>query len=432
MAAVMTSDYDDTDRLAIEIAECQHMGIEVLPPDVNESYHEFAVVAGEDKNPKAPIRFGMNAIKNVGSGAVEEIIRARKLDGPFTDLEDFLAKVNVRVCNRKNIESLIKAGALDRFGDRSQLLHCLDIMLAYAQRLQKEANSGQTDLFGNLIGGENVAKPKLALEKAAVVYTSRDQLLWERELLGLYLSQHPLEMFQVFLDEQTMAMSALKPEHEGRGVIVGGAINDVREITTKNGAKMAFVKLEDKYAELELILFPGTYQQTAGLWERDKVVLARGKISAKDREGNLGEEVKILVDDAREITGEQASAYQPTGKKMRPPGGKKSPAAAVTATKPKATTEKPKEPPKPKPSASGKPKAPEAPPRMYIRLSDSSDQELLVSLKQTIDAARGTTDVVLVLGANKQIIKLPGGVMNDRHVLAKLEELVGNGNVVVQ
>jgi DNA polymerase-3 subunit alpha len=433
MAAVMTSDFDDTDRLAIEISECQHMGIEVLPPDVNESYHEFAVVPDGD-NRKSQIRFGMDAIKNVGSGAVAEIIRARKLDGSFKDLEDFLSKVNVRIVNRKNLESLIKAGAFDRFGDRSQLLHNLDTVLAYAQRLQKEASSGQTDLFGNLVEGDAVAKPKLALEKAAQIFTPREQLLWERELLGLYLSQHPLSMFETFLEEQTMPMNALRPEHEGRGVVVGGAINDVREITTRNGAKMAFVKLEDKFAELELILFPNAYQQTAGLWERDQVILARGKISAKDREGNLGEEVKILVDDAREITGEQALAYQSTGKKMRPPGSKKSPAAAVTATKPKPVAE---------PGSTGQaaakksitsaaPARPAVPERVYIRLQDSQNQELLVSLKQAIDQYKGQTDVVLVLGENRQIIKLPGGITKDEKTLITLQTIVGEQNVKVQ
>lgn len=224
-----------------------------------------------------------------------------------------------------------------------------------------------------------------------------------------------------------MPMNALKPEHEGRGVVVGGAINDVREIMTKNGSKMAFVKLEDKNAELELILFPGAYQQTAGLWERDKVILVRGKISAKDREGNLGEEVKILVDDAREITGEQALSYQSTGKKMRPPGSKKSAAEAVTATKPRPQT-------KPDEKKPGSPAAASLPTRIYIRLHDSQDHDLLRSIKQTIDTAAGPTEVVLVLGPsdNKQIIKLPTGVSRDEAIVAKLQAVAGVDNVKLQ
>jgi len=431
MAALMTSDYDDTDRLAIEIAECQKMGIAVLPPDVNESYHEFAIVPDGD-NRKPQIRFGMNAIKNVGAGAVEEILRARKLDeGGFKDIEDFFAKVNVRICNRKALESLARAGSFDRYADRSQLLHNLELVIAYANRLQKEASSGQTDLFGNLIDDGTVAKPKLMLEKAAILYTPREQLLWERELLGLYLSQHPLAMFETFLIEQTMPMNAFKPEHEGRSVVIGGAINDVREITTKNGSKMAFVKLEDKFAELELILFPGAFQQTAGLWERDRVILARGKISAKDREGNIGEEIKIMVDDAREITAEQATNYQKTGKKMRPPGNRKSAAEAVTATKPKTFDEKKKEAAQKKAVANHT--ALPVQERLYIRLHDSKNQELLMALKQSIDEAKGNTEVVLVLGPSesKQIIKLPVGINRDHSVIAKLESLVGADNVKI-
>lgn len=435
MAAVMTSDYDDTDRLAIEIAECKHMGIDVLPPDINESFLEFAVVRDPENpdNRKAPIRFGMNAIKNVGTGAVEEILRARKEGGKFTSLEDYLSKVNPRVVNRKNVESLIKAGAFDRFGNRSDLLHNLDMMLAYANRLQKEANSGQTDLFGLITDGSAaIAKPALALEKAAEVFSPREMLIWERELLGLYLSQHPLQMFETFLSEQTMPMNELKPEHEGRGVVIGGAIADVREITTKNGQKMAFVKLEDKNAELELILFPGAYQQTAGLWERDKVIISRGKVSAKDREGNLGEEVKILVDDAREVTAEQAQAYQPTGKKMRAPGSKRSAAASVTATKDRSviTDAKAKE-DQTEADIVEKPKAIK---RCYIRLVDSHNQELLLGLKHVIDKAPGSTDVILVLGpaTNKQIIKLPTGMSNTDENIKKLRDIIGTENVVVQ
>lgn len=423
MAALMTSDFDDTDRLAIEITECQKMGIQVLSPDVNESFVEFAVVpdAQQPDNRRAAIRFGMSAIKNVGTGAVEEMLRAREADGQFDSLENFFARVSTRIVNRKALESLVKAGAFDRFGERSQLLHNLDVMLAYGSRLQKQASSGQTDLFGNLADDEVLAaKPTLSLEKAAQVFTPREQLLWERELLGLYLSQHPLEMFATFLSEQTAPINSLKPEHDGKGVVVGGSIADIREITTKNGQKMAFVKIEDQFGEVELILFPGAYQQTVGLWERDRVVLVRGKVSAKDREGNIGDEIKIMVDDGREITAEQAASYQPTGRKQKTPGsGKRAAASAGTAknrtSQAAAAVEK-------------------KPPRIYIRLLDSTDQQLLLALKQAIDGARGNTDVVLVLGPleRKQIIKLPGGVEHGDDILGKLRAVVGAENVKMQ
>lgn len=410
MAALMTSDYDDTDRLAIEITECQHMGIKVLPPDVNESFVEFAVVPDSDNpdNRKAPIRFGMSAIKNVGTGAVEEILRGRS-EGPFETLEDFLGKVSTRIANRKALESLVKAGAFDRFGDRSTLLHNLDVMLAYGSRLQKQLSSGQVDLFGSQ--EDTVVRAQLTLEAPVERFDTHQELLWERELLGLYLSQHPLELFEKFLEEQTIALNTLKPEHDGRTVTIGGAITDVREITTKNGQKMAFVKLEDRFGEIEVILFPGSFQQTLGLWERDKVVLVRGKINAKDRDGNLNQDVKIMVDDAREITTEQATAYQTTGKKKKTPSASKK----IAAKKPSQTSEE----------------VSTVDPRLYIRLKTSENAELLQSLKQMLDGNQGDTEVVLVLGDAdaRQAVKLPDGVQSDEQVLESLRELVGAENV---
>jgi DNA polymerase-3 subunit alpha len=409
MAALMTSDFDDADRLAIEISECKRMGITVLPPDVNESFVEFAVVP-ETKD----IRFGMVAIKNVGSGAVEEILRARE-EGEFVTLEDFLSRVNCRIVNRKALESLIKAGAFDRYGERAILLHNLDMFLAFASRIQKQVNSGQTDLFGS-ISDVIIEQPKLDLQLPPQVIDKREQLLWERELLGLYLTQHPLEIFELFLSEQTVALNTLKPEHDNKQVTIGGAVTATREIMTKNGQKMAFVKLMDLTAEIEIILFPSAYQQTSGLWELDKVVLIRGKVNTRDREGNQGEEIKVMVDDAREITSQQANAYQLTGKK--PKTLKSAKTGYVSVSK----------------SSDGGKSVPSGNERLYIRLSNSNDEAKLISLKHTIDTHKGDTEVVLVLGDAKtrQAIKLPGGIDRQSEGLSKLQQLVGADNVKIQ
>lgn len=398
------------------------MGISVLSPDINESFVEFAVVPDKENpdNRKAPIRFGMAAIKNVGTGAVEEILRARKECDKFEDLSQFLSCVNPRVVNKKALESLIKAGGFDRFGDRSELLHNMEIMLAYANRVQKDASSGQTDLFGNLIEEDSShLKPQLTLETAVVKYNTREQLLWERELLGLYLSQHPLDMFTAFLEEQCAPLKELKKEHDGKTVTIGGVVTDMREIMTKKGDKMAFVKIEDKSGEIEAILFPRTYQTTMGLWERDKIVLVHGKVNARDRDGKLTDELKILVDDGREITAEQAAAYKATGRKPKvPKGGKrKSSALAMRGPGAKAVDEQML-----------------VAEKVYIRLSDTSNSEILMALKQAIDENRGSTDVVLVLGpdTSKQAIKLPTGMNNAEPALSKLQQLVGAENVKVR
>jgi DNA polymerase-3 subunit alpha len=404
MAALMTSDYDDTDRLAIEITECKHMGIEVLPPDVNESFLEFAVVPKKNQ-----IRFGLNAIKNVGKGAVEEIIRARTEIGHFDTLEDFFTNVNSRIANKKAIESLIKSGAFDRLGNRLQLLENIDVMVAYASKVQKEANSGQTDLFGG--SDEQHVRASLTLVEAASPYTLKDELQWERELLGLYLSQHPLESYKTILEETTIPINSLKPEHDGKTVVIGGSIADCREITTKNGQKMAFVQLTDGLNEIEIIVFPRVFQQTLGTWEKDRIILVNGKVSAKDRDGNISSEVKIMADEAREITLEQAQAYQATGKTKKPP---------------KANTKK----------AALKPQKQSinVQQKLYIRLSDTNDNQRLLSLKEALLSFIGETEVVLVLGsdASKQIVKLPQGITLSDETLDKLRALAGRENIILK
>ncbi|TXG77412.1 DNA polymerase III subunit alpha, partial [Patescibacteria group bacterium] len=403
MAALMTSDYDDTDRLAIEITECKHMGITVLPPDVNESFVEFAVVKAEgEKTDK--IRFGMAAIKNVGTGAVEAILEARHDGENFSGLENFMSRVNVSVVNRKAIESLARAGAMDRFEDRSTILHNMDALIAYGQRIHKQQQLGQTDLFGG--STEGTSKPDLALAPPAAPFTPRELLVWERELLGIFLTQQPLQAFSKLLAEQTVPLNTLQPEHDGKPVTVGGSIADFREITTKNGQKMAFVKIEDEFGEIELILFPSIYQQTIGLWERDRVIIARGKVNARDREGNATSDIKILVDDAREITHEQAAAYQPTGKKPRAPkAGKRKPTQKKAESSDKAA-------------------------KLYVRLASSDDTEKLKSIKMVMDEHPGDTELVLVVGADaaRQAIRLPGKVASS-DAQRTLGELVGEGNV---
>jgi DNA polymerase-3 subunit alpha len=392
MAALMTSDYDNTDRLAIEITECKYMGITVLPPDVNESFVEFAVVPD-----KKEIRFGLAAIKNVGTGAVEEILRARD-EETFASLEDFLTRVNSGIVNRKAMESLVKAGAFDRFGDRHTLLHNLDLIMAFTARLQKQANSGQTDIFGSLAESV-IERPKLDLIQLPVAADEREQLQWERDLLGLYLSQHPLEAFEVFLNEHTVPLNSLEEGHDGKMVTVGGIVTSVREITTRNGRQMAFIKLEDHSGELEIILFPGNYEEHSALLTQDRVVLIKGKVNSRDKAGNNTGEVKVLVEKAREITLEQAESYKPVGQKKE----------LLTPTQPVSE-------------------------KVYIRLDSTGDEKTLLSLKKTIDSNKGDTEVVLVLGENssKQAIKLPGGIDKSSAGLDHLKELVGTDNLVIR
>lgn len=405
MAALMTSDYDDTDRLAIEITECKHMGIKVLPPNVNESFMEFGVVAETGQ-----IRFGMQAIKNVGIGAVEEILRARKEDGKFVSIEDFVKRVSTRQVNRKAWESLIKSGAFDEFGDRNYHLHNLDSILAYGSKTQKEALSGQENLFGEMI--EEAVVAKLDLEEPAKKTDEKESLLWERELLGLYLSSHPLDSYDVYLEENTAPIAEITPSMDNKKVTVGGVISTIREITTKNGAKMAFVGLEDKTGELELIVFPSAYGENKEVWVQDNVISATGKINTKDRDGNSTDEIKVLVNEGKIITEEDLEAFSPSGKKKKPPkegksGGEQSKSSAPTP-----------EPPKP---------------RLFMHVKSPEDQENLLALKKILNKFPGSRDAILVLGVEKKsAIRLPFGVSEDEALKDEIANLLSPDCVAVR
>lgn len=390
MAAVMTSDFDNTDRLAIEIDECKNMGLEVLAPDINESFVEFAVVPGTNQ-----IRFGLAAIKNVGTGAVEEILRARDEVGKFKDIEDFFSSVSVRIVNRKTMEALIKAGALDRFGNRIVLLNNLDMLLSFASRIQKGRISGQTDLFGEAKADNKETDSHIALITTGPEYSITEQLQWERELLGVYLSQHPLDDFSEVLLSKAIPLEALARLPDDKQVTVGGHITDVREITTKNGQKMAFVKLADLSANAELVLFPGPYSKNIDLWKRDSVLLVAGKISRRGQ-GLNGDEPKIIVNDAQLISEEDKIKAKNNAPKQ-------------------SKVEKEKK------SAS----------RVFIRLKDSSDQDKLMKLKKILDDHKGKSDVVLVLGADdqKQVLKLQVKMNSSKTSLALVESIVGKQNV---
>ncbi|MDZ7786159.1 MAG: DNA polymerase III subunit alpha [Candidatus Saccharibacteria bacterium] len=403
MAALMTSDFDDTDRLAIEITECTHLGIDVLLPDVNESFVEFAVVPDTKQ-----IRFGMAAIKNVGRGAVEEILRARQ-DGKFGSLSDFFARVNPRIVNKKAIESLARAGAFSELEERGTLLHNIDVVLAYAQRLHKQKAIGQTDLFG---GGEQteLTGGTLRLEQPPVPPIHTEHLKWERELLGIYVSAHPLEDYQKFLAAKTEPISSLKPDADGSRVTIGGSVNEVREITTKKGQRMAFVKIADTTEETELLLFPKIYEETRHLWEHDKIVLVKGKLSATDKDGHLTSEVKVIANDAQEITLDQAN--REARKKPR-----KKPAKSAEATA--------------KPAKPAVAATPPVDSKLYLRIPSSQDQKTLMDIKRVSERFSGDRDVVLVIGDNgdRQVIKLPQKIDHGESTRSAFVELLGEDNV---
>ena len=422
MAALMTSDQDDIDRLAIEMTECRHMNIDVLSPDVNESFVEFAVVPDKRK-----IRFGMAAVKGVGTAAVEEILRARE-EGRFTSLQDFATRVSTSKVNRKAWESLIKAGAFDSFGDRSDLLFNLDTILGFASKVQKERLSGQADLFGAL-SEDTSLQPQVELASAPVKYTERELLTWERELMGLYISAHPLDNYSTFFEEQTIALSLVKPTIDGQEITVGGLVTSVRTIVTKNGKKMAFVGIEDKAGESEIIVFPSLFDQIHSQLRADVVIKVGGKVSARDRDGNLGDEAKVIADALEVVNEKDLASYESTGSAMKAPshrapyrpkkwGGTKETAPAAAAKAPKVVVAAVNQNPK----------------TLYLRLSDGNDTDRLIKIKQNATKFPGATPVVLVMGAdeNKKALRMPFSVDENTAIIDLLQELLGAESVALK
>jgi len=296
MTAVLTAESrantGDTrnEKISLIVAECKRMGISILAPDINSSDIEFSVEDGR-------IRFGLSAIKNVGEAAIESILAARKLDGSFVTFVDFLKRVDVSKVNKKTLESLIRAGAMDTFGSRSALLTALETQLDRVHKERKAASLGQVGLFDG--GDESASHHADHLPKVAEL-SSQELLAFEKELLGFYLTAHPLEKALERLkdNDKITQISSLTPERVGDRIQTVGLVTQVKKILTRNGGKeMAFVRLEDLSGSIEAVIFPKIYALTGSVWERDKAVMVSGKVDQKD------DRLVLLVDEARPLNG---------------------------------------------------------------------------------------------------------------------------------
>ena len=442
MAALMTADSDDTDRLAIEIAECRSMGIEVLGPDVNESFKDFAIVPHENK-----IRFGLLAVKAVGSGAVDAVLNARKADGKFTSILDFAKRVNARQFNKKAWDSLIMTGAFDQFGTRSDLLFNLERIQEYGSKSQKEALSGQTDLFG-FAGAEDMrVESSIELINAPKQHTDKERLTWERELLGLYVSAHPLDRYVKYFEEQTQPLSQVQPNTDGQKATIGGIMIDVRTIITKSGTKMAFVKMEDKTSEGEVIIFPNLYSEISEKLKIDAVLKIEGKISARDREGNLKSDAQIVAETVSIITDEELENYESTGRradglKARKVPQTKTVSQNVSNIQKKAFTPKnnssavlnrSSEKSTSNPLRSAENYQAEKIQRVFVHIKNPSDHESLLSVKKICGKFPGMSEIILVLGeVEKSAIRMPFKVDSNSDLPKELVRLLGEDCVVLK
>ncbi len=289
--------------------------------------------------------------------------------------------------------------------------------MSYASKVQKNALSGQIDIFGSL--GMEDSLPGIHMALPSEVASQRDQLSWEKELIGLYLSRHPLDEYDEYIVDHALPLNVLTPEMEGQPVKIAGMTTTVRKITTKNGATMAFVGLEDKTGALELIVFPRAYEKNPGQWEVDKVLQINGKVSAKDRDGRLGTEVKVMVDSAYEISYDLARGHESSGKSFASkadlpvPKVKRvvMPATHPTATSPDIGDEV------------------EVDPSLVINLKSLTDTNILTELKQILGESPGETKIYLVLPTTpiKRILLTEKVAISDA-LIDRLNNAIGEGS----
>jgi len=288
MAAVLNSEKADIERIGFLIEECKKIGIKVLPPDINESEENFSVV-GENL-----IRFGLATVKNVGSNFVEEVVKERKEKGQFLSLSEFLERIGAKDLNKKSMESLIKAGAFDKFNERNCLLSNLENILEYNRETKKNKALGQKNLFSNILNFKKEIK-LASVEPAKNI----DKLAWEKELLGLFVTSHPLEDFKAIFTKKSFPIAKVNGDIIGRQIKIGGIISNIKKIITKTGRPMLFVNVEDLTDKIEVIAFPNIIERNPTLFQENKIVFVSGRVDNRDGVP------KIICDNIEEIINQQ-------------------------------------------------------------------------------------------------------------------------------
>jgi DNA polymerase-3 subunit alpha len=276
MAALISSVMSTKDRVPFYVNACNELGIEVLPPDVNESMTDFAVVDGK-------IRFGLNAVKGVGEGACRSIIAAREEGGPFESIWDFAERVDPSVSNKRVLEALVKCGALP--GSRKAALDALEDAVRLGQQYQKDCQRGQGSIF-DLAPIEEIPRkhPTLSTEE----FDKNELLRLEKEVLGLYVSEHPLSGIREQLRRKSDAtIGELDRRRDGEVVTVGGIVASLRHMTTKRGDAMVFLRLEDVTGGVETVVFNSTYDRARELCTTDRILIVKGRIDRKEGETKL-------------------------------------------------------------------------------------------------------------------------------------------------
>ncbi|HEX4667417.1 MAG TPA: OB-fold nucleic acid binding domain-containing protein, partial [Chthoniobacterales bacterium] len=330
MAGLLSNEINNTDKIAVFVGECKRMGIAILPPDMNRSSLKFTpeapIVAaaydcrnestggeelGGDRPPLQSIRYGLAAIKNVGEGAMASAIAEREGGGDFTSLEDFCGRVDSRIANRKIIESLVKAGAFDFLGrDRAELFACIEETLASASAAHRDRAAGQVSLFGDLPPAAIAPK-----NRNYAHWSEREKLSFEKELLGFYVTGHPLDAYaHLFATGKYQTIASLGELDDRASFTIAGALSQVdRKFTKREGKPFAVVFVEDLTGTLEVVLWNETYVPVASLLEPGKVIAIRGTIDKRDDTVRAtAQKVKLLKPDS-ELPNEKSNGAETNG-----------------------------------------------------------------------------------------------------------------------
>jgi DNA polymerase III subunit alpha len=380
MAALISSVMSTKDKVPFFVAQCEDMGIEVLPPDVNQSGHDFKVVAGN-------IRFGLDAVKGLGYQAVDAIVRAREEDGPFASVWDFCRRVDCQAVNKKASESLVKCGAFDSLpGTRTGMMDALPRAQNAGQQAQDDAKSGQSSFFDLDDGaGDDAA----AHHDPPIVPLPDDRKQlneWEKETLGLFLSSHPLKEVRPALRARVdCSLADLAGKKDGEWVTVGGMIAECKRIRTKKGDPMMFATLDDLEGQVELLVFNSAYAANADKVDVDKIVIVRGRVDHKE-EG----ETKLVAQDVE--------AFEPSAEEILE-------ATEVAAHEPILR-------------------------RLTIQVAPGVPESFLDDLRDVVSHHRGEYELLLAIGERRLLLGRDWCVSADSACQAELANLTGTARLV--
>lgn len=411
MAALLNSDKDDTDRIAIEIEETRSMGIEVLPPNINESFNDFAVIVDETQD-KPKIRFGLEAIKGVGAHIAEAIIEERKRNGPYEDIINIVERVCDKNLNKKSIEALTMSGALDDMMDRNKILQNIEAILGYAKEFQRNQSAGQSSLFA-MGGKEMIEAPKITLKDAPEI-PKKQKLSWEKALLGLYISDHPLRGYQDYFSSKATPISKLSASHVNQKITVGGIITKIQKVYTRNNQLMYFAVVEDGIGKIEALVFPKTLEKNPDIWKEEQIVLLKGKFSQKDNESKLLCEEAIIVNDEEMARYENKQAKRPedVDNNFSFPANQQSQALNHLNQIPQSNTIRKD---------------------ITIRLGDQYDPKILQKISQVVcNTNKGECRIYISSPENGSKLETPYRISFDEKVVQKIQNIVGKENVEIK